>query len=409
MDLPRWRGERDFLTTVYSLSRRRAYIRSARLFVDKPSFERNVRELGRVTADEMYQACEVIGKGEGLKAAMASAAVPDRVKGVLRSLMICMSNVIGTNAHRTTLRHMCSSYRHLFGPPLVFQTPNVADTKLFLVSLMYEDAPVSKWRLLEEEEPDMPGASEMLKRVAADPVSQAHATDVMIQLFLHHILGVQPRGSKGFSDGFASAAKPGVFGQVVAYFGPLETQGRGGLHAHFSVFTVDPVRAHMLDTLRNGQASLELVESLKLWRKAVLEKVASMQFDSVEEVARQLGCSHVSALPFSALDQKRACMDGLPEDEDAGVFSAPTQAAKQHVPHDVLDWRNQDAFRPFRDRPHVAIVDGESAHSGVLSHNPRYRRMPCYQTGEAGFAHMVGIDDVGAEAHRFAKAFAFLS
>ena len=77
------------------------------------SFERNLRVHGRVTAEEIHQVFDVIVHGEGLKAAMDSSAVPDRVKVVLCSLTICMPSVIGTIVHRTTLWHKCSCYRHM--------------------------------------------------------------------------------------------------------------------------------------------------------------------------------------------------------------------------------------------------------------------------------------------------------
>ena len=406
-DLPRWRGDRDALTCFYSLSRRRAYIRSARLFVEKPSFEQNVKELGRVTAEEMYEACEVVGKGEGLKAAMASEAVSERVKRVLRTLMICMANVVGTNAHRTTLRHVCTSYRHIFGPPLAFMTPNVADMKLVAMKLQYEDADVAEWRLLEDDDPQMPSRTEMLRRVAADPASQARVTDMMIQLFLEHILGVLPSKSRGFGDGFASAAKPGVFGQVKAYFGPLETQGRGGLHGHFSVFTADPLRAHLLDKLRRGETTPELAARLKQWRRAVIEKVASMQFDCVEEVGRQVGLeTPLRPLRFTTADQQRTKMDGRMEEEDAAAMPPPQKSAKQVVDAEVvLDWRTEPARGPARRRPLVEVV-AEDLSDRVLSRNPLYRRLPDYATDASGEARMVGIADEGEESRAYAQAFA---
>ena len=111
--LPRWRGARDFKTQCYCHGRRRAYIRSARLFSSKKHLQQAIRELGALRPEEMYQTCDLLGKGEGLKDAMANPSVPARVKAAMRSLMLCMSNVLGTNTHRTTLRHVCTSYRNV--------------------------------------------------------------------------------------------------------------------------------------------------------------------------------------------------------------------------------------------------------------------------------------------------------
>jgi hypothetical protein len=176
--------------------------------------------------------------------ALACKDVPDRVKLVIKHLLVCMSHVVGSNAHRTYLRHVNVSYTLLFGPPLVFTTPNIADTRQPMMSLLYENGSVARWHLLEEHDPEMPAMQEMLRRVASDPVSQAVLFDEMMRLFFRHILGVDlPRG-QGYhsrSDGIASEFGRGIFGVVQAFLAPIETQGRGGLHAHIHVWVLHPL------------------------------------------------------------------------------------------------------------------------------------------------------------------------
>merc|ERR1712087_1036969 len=120
-------------------------------------------------------------------------------------MLLTNRDVVGSDAHRTTLRHISTSYTRLFGPPLIFTTPNIADTRNLMVSLMYEGASVQQWRLLEETAPVMPSTRDMLRRVAADPVSQAMVTNLMLELFLEHVVGVKAqRGATGVSDGVAA-------------------------------------------------------------------------------------------------------------------------------------------------------------------------------------------------------------
>ena len=231
--LPRWRSARDLQTVMYCLWRRRAYIQSGRLFARKQKWHEALKDIGRLQASEMYMTCELLGKGQGLKDALAHPEVPERVKRAMRALLLCMSSNVGSNAHRTMLRHVNVSYKLLFGAPLVFTTPNVSDTKNPIMNLMYMGQCVNSWRLLEAEAPEMPSAEEMLRRVARDPVSQAQFFHMMVMLFLEHVLGVDVQGVA--ADGVASAWGAGLFGTVVAYFGPVETQGRGGLHPHMHV------------------------------------------------------------------------------------------------------------------------------------------------------------------------------
>ena len=133
-----------------------------------------------------------------------------------------MSSVIGSDAHRTTLRHVSRAYTDLFGPPLIFTTVNPSDTRSVVVKLMYDGADVATWRIeLNKEAPEMYSIDEMNRVVARDPVAMAEFFDMILRLFLHHVVGVSP---DLHADGVASSCGVGgVFGPVLAFFGPVET------------------------------------------------------------------------------------------------------------------------------------------------------------------------------------------
>ena len=125
--------------------------------------------------------------------------------------------------------------------------------------------PDDSWRQLEEHAPTMPSISEMLKRVARDPVGQAMVFDLMVRLFLEHVLGASSKaGSLQFGDGFAANDRGGLFGTVQGYFAPIETQGRGGLHPHIHVWILNPMNGFFLAKLRSGEPIDELEERMVL-------------------------------------------------------------------------------------------------------------------------------------------------
>eukprot|EP00973_Karenia_brevis_P032147 4433036-Karenia_brevis.AAC.1 len=68
----------------------------------------------------------------------------------------------------------------------------------------------------------------------------------------------------------------------------MGAEGRGGLHAHIWVWILQPLSGYFLHKFRSGAHIDDLESRMSLWRQAVIEKVASMQFDSVEEFGRQL-------------------------------------------------------------------------------------------------------------------------
>jgi len=287
---PRW-VERDFVSGMYCYWRRRAYIRSARLFANRQRYGQCLQELGALDPEELFESIGHLKHGQGVKDLLRAdnSKVSQRVKSCLRSLQLCMNNVLGTNSHRTFLRHVVTGYRNLWGAPLVFTTMNVADTKHPVMKLLYDGGEICTWRLLEQECPAMGSAEDMLRRVSRDPVSQAIFTDLMMRLFLKHMLGVRVDGDAVFGDGVAGTGMTGLFGDVQAYFAPLESQGRGGLHAHMCVWVLHPMQARILDKLRHGELGPEWKDRLWAWRQEVLQKVSTMQFDCVEEIARQAG------------------------------------------------------------------------------------------------------------------------
>ena len=397
-DLPRWRRSQNLLIMMYDMWRRRMYVSAGRLMADKTAWHEALREAGEIAPEELWTATAALGKNAGFKELLSKPDVPPRVKQVVKTLLTCMHEVVGSNAHRTTLRHTNKSYCLLFGPPLVFTTPNVNDPGSVVMRLMYDGATVTEWRLLEENTPEMPSRRAMLRRVAADPVSQAIFFDLMLRLFLKHVLGVNiDRLEK---DGVASEYGRGVLGVVLAFLGPIETQGRGGLHAHIHAWLQRMLDGAMLARLRAGELDEALKRALLVWREAVFEQVASMQFDSVEEVARQIGVPKcdVRAVPNQA-SQQEWTFDGKVETAE------PRLDELRDPKHWGASWATAEPEGPARRRPYVALqpepeldphnyenrkVGGRLVNRSVAHRQcqtgacgsllPQYRRKPPYVT-----------------------------
>ena len=94
----------------------------------------------------------------------------------------------------------------------------------------------------------------------------------------------------------AASGAVGAFGLVRAYFGPVESQGRGGIHPHIHLWLVHPMTGRFLARLREGTVE-GLEDLLRQWRARVLAKVGTMQFDAAEEVGRQPGLRGDERLP----------------------------------------------------------------------------------------------------------------
>ena len=87
---------------------------------------------------------------------------------------------------------------------------------------------------------------QMLRMVAADATRQVLFFDTMTKIFVGVDICIALWRNV---DGVVSVQLAGIFGMVVAYFAPIETQGRGGIHAHMHLAILHPLTADVADRL----------------------------------------------------------------------------------------------------------------------------------------------------------------
>ena len=242
----------------------------------------------------------------------------------------------------------------------------------------------------------------------------------MMKLFLLHVVGVDISTARWRNvDGVASVLFIGIFGVVVAYFAPIETQGRGGIHAHMHLWILHPLTADVLDRLRRGHLDKELAQSLQRWRAAVIDKVASMQFDCVEEFGRQLDVK-LPPVPFSTRSQQHCYVTGVEEVDDAGGADEDVSGPKRRRPlvdatfdrHkddfnqelDPHEYVNRDCTQPYLPRRESKT---RSLRSPCVSLLPQWRRKPRYRTCANGQVRFLHSASDGEGARRWARVFAW--
>jgi hypothetical protein len=136
----------------------------------------------------------------------------------------------GSDAERAHCRRRAFAYQARYGQPALFVTltPNVADS--FVMAQYTGISSVDT--LFDANLAEPPGRSALHSASMRNDVASARLFMRNMDAFIEHVLGVAPHIMKG---------KPfdGLFGDVKAYFGMVETQGGGTLHAHFLIWVVD--------------------------------------------------------------------------------------------------------------------------------------------------------------------------
>jgi hypothetical protein len=316
-----------------------------------------------LTPETLAQSARLTIGGGGIQGIIANKSVPQVVREALNAMQMAFADVLGTDGHRRLCRHEGVAYMTLFGAPIIFTTPNLADGKQPLL-LVVEGQEV---RLdgLEEDSEVLPKYRDMMQRLARDPVGQTVVFELIMRLFFLHVLGVRPeclqnrRRAKPSAprefctDGVAaSSTAPGIFGPVLAFRGEIEAQGRGSLHPHILVWLVCMASRLLLRLLSKEPSQLKV--RLRQWMRACIASMESICQSSVQALPRQFGDldSRACPLPFSKVERGMTKFDGGSELEalrEETARGGELTSAQQ----EFLDTESDDSWK----RPNLAMRD----------------------------------------------------
>ena len=304
-------AQETLLPVMYDVQRRLQLMRATKAHVMRRGFGKHCRVISEVSADQLLKAMALHGENADLRELMRDPAVDVALKRALGGVLQATSSIIGMEGHRSQIRLRGHAAGWHYGSAHLFVTPNIADVRSsLLLQLHLQRSKAEECNIdldWEKEMPELPTAAAMRRIVAQDPVAQARCFALMMDVFCEEVLGILPPLTKGsfrvgvaatFEDGIASSLQGGVFGEVAALNGPLETQGRGSLHPHMLIVLLghdlgDRLR-HLMHRVQHG----ELVVELQRWSHRVLDAVRRFQYDSQFALSEQLS-SPTQPLPFN--------------------------------------------------------------------------------------------------------------
>ena len=239
--LPRWSLSESLLPVMYDVSRRLHLMRATKAHVQRRGFGKHCKLIASVSVEHLLKAMALHGESADVRKLLQDDAVDLPLKRALGGVLQATASIIGMEGHRSQIRFRSHAAGWHYGTPHLFVTPNLADVRspLLLQLHLQNDgvAEVEEFAIAldwSQEAPDMPTAAAMRRVIARDPVSQARFFALMMDIFSEEVLGVLPplwRESyrvgyaREFEDGMATSLSGGVFGDVAAFCGPLETQG----------------------------------------------------------------------------------------------------------------------------------------------------------------------------------------
>ena len=299
---------------MYDVDRRLHLMRTTKGHVMRRGFDKHCKVISQVSTEKLLQAMALHGENADIRELLRDPKVDVSLKRALGGVLQATSSIVGMEGHRSQIRLRGHAAGWHYGSAHVFVTPNLADVRSPLLLQLHlqatagvaveECAIAVDWDM---EIPGLPTAGAMRRIVARDPVSQARCFALMMDLFFEEVLGTLPPLKKEsyrtgvaatFEDGVASSLQGGVFGDVSALSGPLETQGRGSLHPHILIVLLGHDLGNRLRGVMQRIGHGELVTELRNWSRKVLEAVVRMKYDSQQVLQQQLAVSE-DPLPFN--------------------------------------------------------------------------------------------------------------
>ena len=204
----RFEKNHSFIFVVFNILQRRDACFHAKLIAEKPYFQSSAQEIQSLNSSDIEQALSNISKKTYN---MESNSALNKLLGHIKTIG---GRVMGSAYSRTALRTKIHALIYNQGLPSIFVTLNPADIHS-PIALYFAGVKLDLDNIQTESLMDTYKRAEI---IASHPVATAKFFHVLITSILDTMI------------------VGGVLGPIKAYFGTVESQGRGSLHLHLLIW-----------------------------------------------------------------------------------------------------------------------------------------------------------------------------
>ena len=231
----RFRRHETFPFLAFGISQRRQALNSARVQMRRKDFDKDAHMMSTITLQKLDQA----SREEESHTSISDPAV----QRLRKHIHATSGRVMGSDQSRYQLRSQIWSTSIVLGPPALWITINPTDLHDPIAQVFVgEDIDLDNFS--GEMGPD---ANKRAQNIAADPYAAAKFFHFIIGVILTDLFGVHVTKYQVHSE-------MGVLGEVSAYFGTVESQGRGTLHLHLLIWLKNTPKC------RSDDGHVEIIE-----------------------------------------------------------------------------------------------------------------------------------------------------
>ena len=231
----RFRKDLHFVFQVFGVLQKRQVCRSASLQIQRSLFVKNQAAIQAVTPADLLKA----SAEEGRKAPYSNPGV----RALRQHVSAVRVQVQGTDESRRGIRSEIWSTTLMLNPPSLWLTINPSDTNDPIAQIMAG----AEINMDDFEKMAGPDSNTRSTTIAADPFVAAKFFHFIVNAVLEELFGIKS-GPRGLTR------REGILGEVSAYVGAVEAQGRGTLHLHMVLWlTGAPTSAMMKEALKSSK------------------------------------------------------------------------------------------------------------------------------------------------------------
>ena len=232
-----FRYDLQFVFQVFGVMQKRMVCRSAALQMKRSAYRNNE------VAIRMLKPADLL-KASAEEAHRVPFSNPS-VQALRSQITAVRANVQGTDESRKSIRTKIWSATVILNPPNLWITINPSDTQDPIAQVMAGvEIDLDKF-----DSRVGPSSKERNSTIAKDPYASARFFHLVIHVILEELFGLT--AAKG---GKKIQRKPGIVGELKAYIGSVEAQGRGSLHLHIIMWLVGGPTAEEMKVLLTSQA-----------------------------------------------------------------------------------------------------------------------------------------------------------
>ena len=225
----------SFIFTAFSVLQRRSILLQCYLKIDRGLFDRFKADFALVSPSAVHTVAERLLAGDH---ETSFTGEEKRVRELLKQVSHVTSCMPASSSARTFMRNEIKALMIEKGLPTFYVTINPADVYNPVLKFMC-GTDFDLDNMMDDDVPDFWAQSVL---VAKNPVIASRFFHLCMSVFVETVLG--------YTDN-VSESSSGVLGQVSAYYGCVEAQGRGSLHCHLLIWLTgslncDQIRDHVL-------------------------------------------------------------------------------------------------------------------------------------------------------------------